>query len=168
MQWPRVLRTVRQYGGVDLPPDVALERKPQRPIYSAGPGRMSSGKTTAVILLVEDNPANQMLIEAVLQDRGYVINLAGSADEALASIQAMRPDLILMDIQLPGEDGLSLTRRLKADSTLTSIPVVALTAHAMVTDRKLSLEAGCVGYISKPIDAHLFADEVASFLHRAT
>jgi CheY-like chemotaxis protein len=129
---------------------------------------VSSADPQPIILVVEDNLANQMLIQAVLQDKGYVIQLAESADEALASIQSARPDLILMDIQLPGEDGLSLTRRLKADSTRASIPVVALTAHAMLTDRQLTLEAGCVGYISKPIDTHLFADEVASFLHRAS
>src|SRR3979411_816475 len=105
----------------------------------------------AVRLVVEDNPANQMLIEAVLHDHGYVVNLARSAPEALASIQADRPDLVLMDIQLPGQDGLSLTRQLKADPAVSAIPVVALTALAMGGDRELSLAAGCSGYISKPI-----------------
>src|SRR6202165_4473765 len=99
----------------------------------------------AVILVVEDNPANQMLIEAVLREEGYVINLASSAPDALASIQADRPDLILMDIQLPGQDGLSLTRQLKADPAQASIPVVAVTAHAMARRSPPSLGGGCGG-----------------------
>jgi CheY-like chemotaxis protein len=118
----------------------------------------------AVILVVEDNPANQMLIEAVLHDHGYVVNLARSAPEALASIQADRPDLVLMDIQLPGQDGLSLTRQLKADPAQASIPVVAITAHAMVSDRQLSVDAGCVGYITKPFDTRLLGSQIEGFL----
>lgn len=118
----------------------------------------------AVILVVEDNPANQMLIEAVLREEGYVVNLASSAPDALASIQADRPDLILMDIQLPGQDGLSLTRQLKADPAQASIPVVAITAYAMVTDRQLSFDAGCVGYITKPFDTRSLAANIAVFL----
>ena len=118
----------------------------------------------AVILIVEDNPANQMLAEAVLQRFGYRVDLAGSAAEALASIQRERPDLILMDIQLPGQDGLSLTRQLKADPEMKSIPVVALTADAMAGDRQLSLEAGCIGYITKPFDTRALGDQIAGFL----
>ena len=118
----------------------------------------------AVILIVEDNPANQMLAEAVFQRFGYRVDLAGSAAEALASIQRERPDLILMDIQLPGQDGLSLTRQLKADPEMKSIPVVALTADAMAGDRQLSLEAGCIGYITKPFDTRALGDQIAGFL----
>jgi CheY-like chemotaxis protein len=105
-----------------------------------------------LILVVEDNPANQMLAEAVLQGHGYRVNLAGSADEALASIERERPGLILMDIQLPGQDGLSLTRQLKADPAQASIPVVAVTAQAMKGDRERFMEAGFDGYLSKPVD----------------
>ena len=118
----------------------------------------------AVILIVEDNPANQMLAEAVLQGFGYRVDLAGSAAEALASIQRERPDLILMDIQLPGQDGLSLTRQLKADPEMKSIPVVALTADAMAGDRQLSMDAGCIGYITKPFDTRALGDQIAGFL----
>lgn len=117
-----------------------------------------------LVLVVEDNPANQMLAEAVLQGYGYRVHLAGSADEALASIELERPDLILMDIQLPGQDGLSLTRQLKADPAHRSIPVVAVTANAMPNDRQLSLDAGCVGHITKPFSGQKFGDQIGGFL----
>ena len=117
-----------------------------------------------VILVVDDSVANQMLFEAVLRREGYVVKVASSAPEALASIQSGQPDLILMDIQLQGQDGLSLTRQLKADPEHSSIPVVAITAYAMVNDRKLSLEAGCVGYITKPIDTRKLASQIDGFL----
>jgi CheY-like chemotaxis protein len=118
----------------------------------------------AVVLVVEDNPASQMLVEAILQGYGYSLRFAASAPEALASIERERPDLILMDIQLPGQDGLSLTRQLKADPAHASIPVVAVTAHARASDRQLSLDAGCVGHITKPYDTNFLAEQVAAFL----
>jgi len=90
--------------------------------------------------------------------------LAGSASEVLERLQESWPDLILMDVQLPGEDGLSLTRRLKADPATAAIPVVALTAHAMTGDRELAMNAGCAGYISKPIDTRTFGLQVTQFL----
>ena len=117
-----------------------------------------------MILVVEDNPASQMLVEAVLQGSGYLVHFAASATEALASIEAERPDLILMDIQLPGQDGLSLTRQLKADPAHASIPVIAVTAHAMASDRQLSLDAGCVGHITKPYDTQTLTEQIAAFL----
>ena len=116
------------------------------------------------ILVVEDNEANQLLARAVLEMEGYEVEIAGSAPEAREAISDRQPDLILMDIQLPGEDGLSVTRALKADPATSSIPVVALTAHAMVGDRELALHAGCAGYISKPIDTRTFGFEVRHFL----
>jgi CheY-like chemotaxis protein len=124
----------------------------------------AEAKPPAVILVVEDNPASQMLVEAVLQGYGYLLRFAASAAEALASIELERPDLILMDIQLPGQDGLSLTRQLKADPAQASIPVVAVTAHAMASDRQLSLDAGCVGHITKPYDTQVLAEQIAAFL----
>lgn len=125
---------------------------------------MNPSASAAAILVVEDNPANQMLTEAVLLAGGYRVTLAGSATEALECLGRELPELILMDIQLPGQDGLSLTRQLKADPTLAHIPVVALTAHAMSGDRQLSLDAGCVGYITKPIDVEMFVRQIAAFL----
>ena len=118
----------------------------------------------AVILIVEDNEANQLLASAVLEREGYRVDVASSSDEALDRLKREAPDLILMDVQLPGIDGLSLTRLLKADERTASIPVVALTALAMRGDRERSLDAGCAGYISKPIDTRTFAAEVRKYL----
>ena len=121
-----------------------------------------------LILVVEDNEANQLLARAVLEMEGFDVAVAGSAPEAQDVIRDRPPDLILMDVQLPGEDGLSLTRRLKANPVTTSIPVVALTAHAMLGDRELALKAGCAGYISKPIDTHTFGFQVRQYLDMQT
>lgn len=122
----------------------------------------------ARILIVEDNEANQLLARAVLEMEGFDVEIAGSAPEARDAISGRAPDLILMDIQLPGEDGLSVTRTLKSDPATTSIPVVALTAHAMLGDREQALEAGCAGYISKPIDTRTFGLEVRHFLESSS
>jgi CheY-like chemotaxis protein len=116
-----------------------------------------------LILVVEDNEANQLLVRAVLELEGFSVEIAGSAPEAVERLQASTPDLILMDIQLPGQDGLSLTRQLKDDPTTADIPVVALTAHAMRGDREEAITAGCVGYISKPIDTRTFGGQVRMF-----
>ena len=117
-----------------------------------------------LILVVEDNETNQMLVRAVLEMDGYRVSVAGSAGEAMDELRQNTPGLILMDIQLPGQDGLSFTRELKADSKTSGIPIVALTAHAMNGDRDLALEAGCAGYIAKPIDTRTFAGQVRQFL----
>jgi two-component system, cell cycle response regulator DivK len=121
----------------------------------------------ATILIVEDNEANRLLASAVLQREGFRVELAGNSLEALELLQAQAPDLILMDVQLPGVDGLSLTRQLKGDQRTAAIPVVALTALAMLGDRERTLEAGCAGYISKPINTRTFGDEVRKFLDGA-
>lgn len=118
----------------------------------------------ALILIVEDNEANQLLASAVLEREGYRVQLAGSSEEALARLNVQAPDLILMDVQLPGLDGLTLTRQLKADRRTAGIPVVAFTAMAMVGDKQRTLDAGCVGYIAKPINTRTFAAEVRQYL----
>ena len=117
-----------------------------------------------LILVVEDNEANQLLARAVLELEGYEVRVAGSGPEAFDVLRECTPDLILMDVQLPGQDGLSLTRELKAEPATAAIPVVALTAHAMTGDRQLAIGAGCVGYISKPIDTRTFGSQVRQFL----
>jgi two-component system, cell cycle response regulator DivK len=117
-----------------------------------------------LILVVEDNEANQLLFSAVLEREGYEVRIAGSAPEARGQMQDRRPDLILMDIQLPGQDGLSFTQQLKADPATAAIPVVALTAHAMTGDRAHALQAGCAGYIAKPIDTRTFGASVRRYL----
>jgi two-component system cell cycle response regulator len=121
----------------------------------------------ALILVVEDNEANQLLASSVLEREGFRVEIAGSAQEALEKLSVMPPDLILMDVQMPGVDGLTFTRRLKADQKTAAIPIVALTALAMRGDRERTLDAGCAGYIPKPINTRTFATEVRHFLSRA-
>ena len=119
---------------------------------------------TPLVLVVEDNEVNQLLTASVLGREGFEVDIAGTSEQALEHLRDRLPDLILMDIQLPGMDGLALTRRLKADPGTAHIIVVALTAHAMTGDREQSLAAGCAGYISKPINTRTFADQVGRFL----
>ena len=119
---------------------------------------------SSLILVVDDNDAGQLLTCAVLQLDGFQVDSASSSTEVLERLRARRPDLILMDVQMPGQDGLSLTRQLKADPATVTIPIVALTAHAMAGDRELALAAGCSGYISKPIDTRTFGDQVRAFV----
>jgi CheY-like chemotaxis protein len=119
---------------------------------------------SSLILVVDDNDAGLLLTCAVLQLDGFQVDSASSSSEVLERLRARRPDLILMDVQMPGQDGLSLTRQLKADPATVTIPIVALTAHAMAGDRELALAAGCSGYISKPIDTRTFGDQVRAFV----
>ena len=120
-----------------------------------------------LVLLVEDNETNQMLTMAVLQRDGYRVTVAGTAEEALVMIGADKPDLILMDLQLPGKDGLSFTRALKQDPTTAAIPVIAITAHVMLGDEAQAMAAGCAGYIAKPIDTRTLGDHVRRHLRVA-
>jgi CheY-like chemotaxis protein len=117
-----------------------------------------------LILVVEDNLTNQLLTSSVLEREGFQVVLAESSEDALRLLTANRPDLILMDVQLPGTDGLTFTRALKAAPETAGIPVVALTAHAMNGDREDALAAGCAGYISKPINTRTFGAQVQRFL----
>src|SRR5947208_736968 len=109
-------------------------------------------KTPATILIVDDNPTNLKLAADVLECEGHAILRARDAIEAQEVLKNGRPDLILMDIQMPGMDGLTLTRLLKADPAYQRIPIVALTAFAMKGDDKKALDAGCDSYLTKPID----------------
>ncbi len=117
-----------------------------------------------LIFVVEDNSANQLLVRAVLEPMGYRVEVASTASQALERLKTLTPALILMDVELPGKDGLSLTRLLKSMSLTVQIPVVALTAHTNLQARQDALEAGCVGFVSKPIDVHAFPVRVAEFL----
>ncbi len=116
------------------------------------------------ILIVDDNPTNLKLVSFLLSRRGYRVQTASGAQEALDSLKAVRPVLILMDMQMPGVDGFELTRRLKADPSTRDITVVALTAYAMKGDEERVLEAGCEGYIAKPIDTRTLPQTVASWI----
>lgn len=116
------------------------------------------------ILVVEDNAVNRRLAEFLLRSNGYQVREASTAQEAFDILKTERPDLILMDVQLPGMDGLEATRKLKANAATRDIPVVAVTSYAMTGDREKALAAGCVGYIAKPIDTATFIQEVAAGL----
>ena len=118
----------------------------------------------ARILVVDDNLVNLKLACELLETDGHFVKRAANADEALAILHTATIDLILMDVQLPGTDGLTLTRLLKADKATKTIPVVALTAFAMKGDDQRALEAGCAGYISKPFDTRTFSSRVMKFL----
>lgn len=122
---------------------------------------------TAKILVVEDNPANMKLATMLLEHAGHQVLRAETAADGLVLAHAQGPDLILMDIQLPGMDGLAATRLLKADPATRHIRVVALTAFAMTGDEDRVLAAGCDGYISKPIEYKDFLARVADLLASA-
>jgi len=124
----------------------------------------STPDSKPVALVVEDHPDNLLLITAVLRRAGYQAQRAGSAEEALAQLQTRRPDLILMDIQLPGQDGLSLTRQLRQERGMADVPIIALSAHAMQDSRQEAEAAGCDGYITKPIDTRAFPEQLAAIL----
>lgn len=119
------------------------------------------------ILIVDDNPANLKLARVLLTSEGYEVKTAADAEEALAALKTFIPRLILMDIQLPGMDGLALTRRLKADPATAGITILAMTAYAMKGDDEKALAAGCDGYVSKPIDTRRLPGVVARYLGTA-
>ena len=121
----------------------------------------------ATILVVEDNPANMTLAVFLLQSAGYSVLSAVTAEAGLGLARETCPDLVLMDIQLPGMDGLQATALLKSDPATTRIPVVALTALAMKGDEERIRAAGCDGYIAKPLSYKSFLATVASHLAKA-
>jgi|SRR5215472_14681286 len=116
------------------------------------------------ILLVEDNEMNRDMLSRRLIRRGYDIVLAADGEEGIATAVAERPDLILMDISLPGIDGLQATQRLKANTATRSIPVIALTAHALTTDRERAMVAGFDEYDTKPIDLPRLLGKIEALL----
>ena len=114
------------------------------------------------ILVVEDNEVNRRLAGFLLRSQGYQVCEATTAAAAFEMVDKERPDLIVMDIQLPGMDGLEITRKLKEQPATADIPVVAVTSFAMKGDREKALAAGCAGYVTKPIDKNIFIKEVAA------
>jgi two-component system, cell cycle response regulator DivK len=120
------------------------------------------------ILIVDDNPMNMKLVRILLTTEGYEVRTAVDADEALNVLQEFHPRVILMDVQLPGIDGLELTRRLKADPATQDITILALTAYVMKGDKEKILAAGCDGYIPKPIDTRTLTQLVAEHLYPAS
>lgn len=120
----------------------------------------------ATILYVEDNVDNRTLVRRVLTAEGFTVIEAVNATQALEILKNTRPSLILMDINMPDIDGYSLTAQIKGTPGLVNIPIIALTANVMRGDRERSLEAGCDGYIQKPIDIDALSEQVERFLRR--
>jgi two-component system cell cycle response regulator DivK len=120
----------------------------------------------ATILYVEDNPENRLLIRRVLNAEGYNVSEAESATQALRVLHEQMPDLILMDINMPDIDGYALTAHLKTQADLKQIPIIAMTANALKGDRERSLEAGCDGYIEKPVNVDTLTDQIGHYLRR--
>jgi two-component system, cell cycle response regulator DivK len=121
----------------------------------------------ATVLVIEDNPANMKLVTFLLESAGRTVLAANDAETGLTLARSRRPDLILMDIQLPGMDGLEATALLKGDEATRAIPVIALTALAMKGDEERIRAAGCDGYIAKPIAYREFLTAVAASLVKA-
>ncbi|MFH2103890.1 MAG: response regulator [Chloroflexota bacterium] len=119
-----------------------------------------------IILYVEDNPDNRILIQRVLMADDYEVMLAVNATEALNTLNTSAPDIILMDINMPDMDGYTLTNQIRTIPGFESIPIIALTANVMHGDREKSLEAGCDGYIQKPIDIDSLPQQVERFLRK--
>lgn len=128
-----------------------------------GGERMAS----SALLVVDDNPANLKLVEYLLMKTGYDVQTAVDAVSAMERIRERPPELILMDLQLPGMDGLELTRRLKSAPDTRDIVIVAVTAYAMSGDEERALEAGCDGYLTKPVDTRTLPDVVSSYLRES-
>ncbi|MBW7899225.1 Polar-differentiation response regulator DivK [Candidatus Brocadiaceae bacterium B188] len=104
------------------------------------------------VMVVEDNEKNRKLMRVVLKSKGYAVIEAATGEEALNLLKNQKPDIILMDIQLPGIDGLTLIKQIKADAVTKEIPIIAVTAYAMKGDEQKILETGCDAYVSKPIN----------------
>ena len=119
------------------------------------------------ILIIEDNELNLELATDLLEANGFVVSSAQTAEEGLRMAREMLPDLVLMDFSLPGMDGLSATKYLKADPATRHLTVVGLTAHAMRGDDQIALNAGCDGYLTKPIDTRTFIATVKKYMAAA-
>jgi signal transduction histidine kinase len=132
----------------------------------AGAAQGEQQVLSRLILLVDDNPSNLELTRMILTGGGYRVEVATDGQEGLLKAKELKPSLILMDIQLPGIDGLTATRALKSDPDTAGIKVVALTANAMKGTREEALQAGCIGYITKPIDVKRFVRDITEFLRQ--
>jgi CheY-like chemotaxis protein len=119
------------------------------------------------ILVVEDNPLNLELVTDLLEAAGFVVCPARTAEEGFHAARELAPDLVLMDLSLPGLDGLAVTRALRNDPATRHLTIIALTAHAMKGDETLALHAGCDGYLAKPINTRTFAAQVTAFIAAA-
>lgn len=120
------------------------------------------------ILVIEDNPLNLELATDLLEAAGFAVLAASDAEEGIQIARTAVPDLILMDVGLPGMDGLAAAQALKQDPQTRSVPIVALTAHAMKGDEAKALAVGCAGYLTKPIDTRTFTKTISAFMTSPT
>jgi len=120
------------------------------------------------VLYIEDDPINKYLVKKFLTSRGYEVFEAPNGRDGVNRAEEIGPDLILMDMQMPGVDGYEATRQLKQSASMKHIPIVALTAHALPSDKEKCLAAGCDGYITKPIDIKNFEQLLTPFLSKST
>lgn len=127
---------------------------------------MFNDDNLGTILYVEDDPNNRTLIRRILGAEGYRVHEAANAKIALEMLKSLKPDLILMDINMPEVDGYTLTAQIRALPELSAVPIIALTANVMKGDRERSLQAGCDGYIQKPIDIDTIATQIQRFIKR--
>jgi len=128
---------------------------------------MSQQDTKGTILYIEDNADNRMLVRRILHAEDYEFTEAKNASDALVVLRTARPNLILMDINMPDMDGYTLTAKIKSMPGFERIPILAITANVMRGDREKSLEAGCDGYIQKPLDVDQLVKEIERFLARS-
>ena len=127
---------------------------------------MVSPENKGTILYVEDNPDNRLLVKRILLSEDYSLLEATDAAEALDVLERTHPDLILMDINMPGVDGYTLTAKIKALPGFERVPILAVTANVMRGDKEKTLEAGCDGYIQKPLDVDQVTREIERFISR--
>ena len=129
---------------------------------------MTESETKGTVLYIEDNPDNRLLVKRILLSEDYALLEAQNAVDALGVLQSVRPDVILMDINMPDMDGYTLTAKIKSLPGFERIPIVAVTANVMRGDKEKTLEAGCDGYIQKPIDIDQLTREIERFITRRT
>lgn len=129
---------------------------------------MTESETKGTVLYIEDNPDNRLLVKRILLSEDYALLEAQNAVDALDVLQSVRPDVILMDINMPDMDGYTLTAKIKSLPGFERIPIVAVTANVMRGDKEKTLEAGCDGYIQKPIDIDQLTREIERFITRRT
>ncbi|MBI4573180.1 MAG: response regulator [candidate division NC10 bacterium] len=140
------------------------ESREEGPGGATPAGEARGARRRARVLVVEDDPASRELVAALLEEAGCQVLTAEAADIGLALATAERPDLILMDVQLPGLTGYAATRTLKAGPATAAIPVVALTARAMLGSESEARDAGCDAFLAKPFDVEVFRDTLRRFL----
>ena len=125
----------------------------------------SNENNKKTILVIEDNELNMKLVRNLLKLKNFKVIESEDAEQGMEMAETYKPDLILMDINLPGIDGLTATKKIKENEALKHIPIVALTSYAMQGDEEKSINAGCAGYISKPIDTKTFVETLSQHLH---